>query len=331
MSFNIQAAIDAAFAQSSAQISALTQQVVALQAAVATKDAEIAALKTEITALKARIAELEAATPEPQPEPEPEPEPAPTPVPTPPPASAWPDATNTGVPAGTVLTPSGSIRSSAAGQIIEGKHVTGYIEVRHANVIVRKCKVTPVTDFYGIFTSGSGTGVTIEDCEVDMSAYKRGNKAIALERSGARIRRCNIHHCEDGIYMSARDVVIEDNWFHDFAVLEGDPHHDGIQLTADQCSEVVIRRNAVMLTYLASSCFTTGAVQNLTIENNRMHGGAATLRIRGENGSTVTSGVKILNNRFANWWVKGFPLDLVNAGTIVVSGNVNDLTGAPIS
>ena len=292
-----------------------------LASASAADAAAIAARDAEIAALRARIAELESAQPEPEPEPEPEPVPAP---------SSWPDATNTGVPAGTVLTKSGSITSKAAGEIIEGKHVTGYIQVKHANVMVRKCRVTPTNDFLGIFTSGNGTGAFIEDCEIDMSAYTRGNKAISLECSGATIRRCNIHGCEDGIFMGARNVVIVDNWFHDFAVLDGDPHHDGIQLFADQCSEVIVRRNAIMLTDQASSCFTTGAVQNLTIENNRMHGGASTLRIRGENGSTITSGVKILNNRFANWWVKGGPLDLNTAGNIVVSGNVNDLTGAPI-
>src|SRR2546427_3410110 len=54
----------------------------------------------------------------------------------------YPDATNTGVPAGTALTVvNGDVTISTAGMIYENKDVRGCITVNAANVIIRKSKV----------------------------------------------------------------------------------------------------------------------------------------------------------------------------------------------
>src|SRR6266481_5394553 len=84
----------------------------------------------------------------------------------PPSISGWPDATNTGIPAGTTLTPfSGSFTTTSNGQIVDSLDVSGDIFVHHSDVIVRKCRARSM--YIGAddqpFTTTNGL---IEDCEI---------------------------------------------------------------------------------------------------------------------------------------------------------------------
>ena len=67
---------------------------------------------------------------------------APTAVPSVSPAppadpSSWPDASNTGVPAGTTLTPSGSITVAVAGAVVSGLDVSGCLVIEADNVTIK--------------------------------------------------------------------------------------------------------------------------------------------------------------------------------------------------
>jgi hypothetical protein len=66
--------------------------------------------------------------------------------------NAWPDATNTGVPAGVTLTPSGDVVITQAGAVVSGLNITGSVYIRADNVTLENCKVT----------SGGWAGVTID-------------------------------------------------------------------------------------------------------------------------------------------------------------------------
>ena len=52
-----------------------------------------------------------------------------TPPPPPPPTGDWPNASNTGVPAGTVLTPSGGMTITTAGAVIDSRDISGSVVV----------------------------------------------------------------------------------------------------------------------------------------------------------------------------------------------------------
>ena len=60
-------------------------------------------------------------------------------------SSPFPNASTTGVPAGTTLTTvNGNVTSSSAGQVIEGLNVTGEINIDDPGVIVRNCRATAI-------------------------------------------------------------------------------------------------------------------------------------------------------------------------------------------
>ncbi|GAB3744839.1 DUF4082 domain-containing protein [Microlunatus parietis] len=115
-----------------------------------------------------------APSPKPTPTPTPTPEPAPTPKPTPTPTPApseppvddgeFPNAGNTGVPAGTNLQPyTGPKTITQDGTVIDGKTVNGSLIIRAANVTVRNSVIngTIATD-----ENSTGYSFTIVDSEV---------------------------------------------------------------------------------------------------------------------------------------------------------------------
>lgn len=85
----------------------------------------------------------------------------PTPDPTPVP-SAWPNADNTGVPAGTALTPyTGPSTVTTPGAVIDAKQINGDIEIRAADVTISRSSVT------GNVLVGGGGSLTISDTDID--------------------------------------------------------------------------------------------------------------------------------------------------------------------
>jgi hypothetical protein len=67
----------------------------------------------------------------------------------------FPDSTNSGVPAGTALTASGSLNVTTAGTVISGKNVTGTINVLANNVTIENTKVTQNTTCGTVSTCGN--------------------------------------------------------------------------------------------------------------------------------------------------------------------------------
>src|SRR5262245_41394421 len=76
---------------------------------------------------------------------------------------AFPDASNTGVPPGVTLTPSGSITINTAGAVVSGLDITGGVIITAPNVTLVNCTVR-ATGFAGIVVQASGA--VIENCEV---------------------------------------------------------------------------------------------------------------------------------------------------------------------
>lgn len=140
------------------------------------------------------------------------------------------------------------------------------------------------------------------------------------------IRRCNIHSVEDGIYFSTGGITAELNYVHDLASKGADPHYDGMQIHGGN-TDITIRRNSIMVRKDDNSAITTGAVQRVLIEDNKLYGGAYTVRIDGRSGGIPVQDVALKNNRFGPhvWGYTTF--DQCNPTMI---GNVDDITGASI-
>ncbi|MFS8065512.1 MAG: hypothetical protein ACMG6S_03985, partial [Byssovorax sp.] len=137
-----------------------------------------------------------------------------------------PDASNTGVPAGTKLTPSGSIKVTEDGAVIENLHVTGTITVLANNVTIRKVHLTS-DDYYPIrYFDNDNTGLLVEDSEIEGTT---GDVTSAISFANYTARRLNIHGSSDGLKADS-NVLIEDCWIHDLSNGPSE-HNDAVQST----------------------------------------------------------------------------------------------------
>jgi hypothetical protein len=233
-----------------------------------------------------------------------------------------PGPTNTGVPAGTVLKPSGPIKVETAGAVIEDLDIQGEIAVLADNVTIRRVRIRS-GDYYPIrYFDNKNTGLVVEDSEIEGTS---DDVTAALSFTDYTARRLNIHGSADGFKADA-NVLIEDCWIHDLR--NGpDQHNDGVQSTGGK--GVTLRHNAI--SGASNACVQTGdesvATEDLTVECNWLSGGGYALNIRGT-GATVPKNTKILNNRFGRDSAYG-PWTIDDPSP-VVTGNVHDDDGSAI-
>lgn len=304
-----------------------SERLSAMESSVAKLKTDITTLKAANTALTTRVAKLEAA----QPAPTPVPTPTPTPQPT-----GWPDALTTG--AKGTLTPSGSITTTAHGQVISNKNVTGPIVVRHNGVTIRNCRVTVGNDT-AVWVEGDDC--VVEDCTL-IGGGGAGSRGVWFEgrtQSSANrgiVRRCDISRYEDGVVLgTGSHHKVVDNYLHDPIANNAitDPHIDGIQIHGGSGNFSLIEHNNVDQFSEVSSSITMGnrtagqGAIGVVVNNNRLRGGTSVIYVEGSD----SSGVKLTNNRMGNKWAPGSYFSGTGMGTVLVSGNVHDDTGAPLA
>ncbi|MEV0727236.1 right-handed parallel beta-helix repeat-containing protein [Polymorphospora sp. NPDC050346] len=204
--------------------------------------------------------------------------------------SSWPNERNTGVPAGTRLTNSGSLELKKDGQVVSGLNINGCVDVRAKNVTIRKSKINCNRSTYSIRTYDTTVNLVVEDVEINGG----GQNSAAVCCGNYTLRRVNIHNVIDGPRLGSR-VTIVDSWIHDLARASGS-HNDALQTTG--ASNIVVRHNRLD-TYRASTgdpfnaCLMVGSttgpqVSNLTFEDNYCNGGNYSINIRDDtNASNV--------------------------------------------
>jgi hypothetical protein len=250
-----------------------------------------------------------------------------TPPPPPPVSSGWPDASNTGVPAGTVLTNSGSITITTAGTVINALNVSGTITVLANNVTIKNSKVGTIT----IGTPGGSTmptGVTIQDCDINGGGTTSNSQGIW---GNGTFLRNDISGVENGItpyFTLAAGTLIQDNYIHNLAA-PGAPHYDGIQADGG-FSNVIIRHNTIdnendnTSDVMIDNYF--GPISNITVDNNRLiNGGSFTVYADGRFNSNPVTGITFSNNRIISAY---YGYASLQSASVTWCGNVNDATGA---
>jgi hypothetical protein len=240
-----------------------------------------------------------------------------------------PDATNTGVPAGTVLTPWGGGTITAAGTVISGRDITGTVTIAASGVIIKNSKIHISGGSYDVLvTNGS---LTIQDSEL------YGNptgSAIGFDNwTGIRL---NIHNMPDDGVKLGSNVLLQDSYIHDFAC-EAGAHADGGQMQSG-VTNLTVRHNTI----LSKSLTATGTNSALfiapdqgpstngpvTITGNLMSGGNYTVYIvDGNNGQYFVQNISLTNNRFVRNTATYGPAD-INV-PVSKSGNVWDDNNAP--
>jgi hypothetical protein len=278
-------------------------------------------------------------TPTPTPSPTATPTATPTPTPTPqtngclasPHLCGFPDATNTGVPSGTVLTPSGSITVTTAGTTIDALDVSGSISVQANNVTIKRTRVRssatwPINVVDGV------TGVLIQDVEVD---GLNGPDGAAVGWTGFTCRRCNLHGSVDGVRIGAgpgSTVDIEDSYIHDLSTNSLSAGHQQ-DVSTFGTSSGLVHHSTLLWPNKATACVMIksdqGSISNVTIDGNLMDGGGYTFyALDGGVGHGAPTGIRLTNNRFGRDYIYGLA-DYLTA--VTVTGNVWDDTRVPVT
>jgi hypothetical protein len=159
------------------------------------------------------------------------------------PLPAYPTAACTGVPAGTQLTThQGDLVITTPGQVVDGLLVTGGIDVRADDVVIRNSEVRgPVLNDSG----GRRYRFTIEDSTVAPASgcSSWGNGAVGVSNYTAR--RVRIAGFPDGFRIAGSDTVIEHSMVTLCSATPAD-HSDGIQAYgAANGTNIVIAHNTI--------------------------------------------------------------------------------------
>ncbi|WP_052726426.1 M10 family metallopeptidase C-terminal domain-containing protein [Devosia epidermidihirudinis] len=230
--------------------------------------------------------------------------------------AGWPDATNTGVPDGVVLTKSGSITITKPGTVIDALDIQGTINIQANNVTIKNSKVTS-SDFAVIRIAPGVTGTVIQNN--DINGKDSGGQGIFGQ--GTFIGN-DISGVGDGINVTGDKVLIQDNYIHDL----GGPassHYDGIQIDGG-VSDIRIEHNTVINHHDQTSAVMIddyfGRTSNVVVNNNLLTGGGYTIYVTGLDGHG-TDNVTVTNNHMG----KGtYGYTYFAAANPVYSGNVND-------
>ena len=240
------------------------------------------------------------------------------------PPSNFPDASNTGVPAGKTLTPSSGITVRQDGTVIDGVDAP-WIEVQAANVTIRNSRVSGCD----ICILNRSTGLVVEDVTIE------GADGTGIMFGNYTARRVDVSGTENGFNVGNNTTII-DSWIHDLDT-SGDAHTDGIQSSAGGAGNVLIRHNNIdSVPTGASGCtsavimHTGGDPQNhdWRIEDNRLDGGGCSVALYCPR--ATASNIFVNNNRMLKGVFGGYTDSCRGTHVTEFAGNVDDGSGAPL-
>ncbi|MDM8083229.1 right-handed parallel beta-helix repeat-containing protein [Cellulomonas cellasea] len=271
-------------------------------------------------------------------------------------ACGYPDASTTGVPAGTVLRAvpqeltsgpgwhydeRGWIVVDGDGAVLEGITTTATVEVTGRGAVVRASQIVVAGEANGVALRHA-QDVTIEDCEISGptgSGPQRllvGIKDVYGDATGAVIRRNDIWHTSTGVQIDSG--LIEGNYIHDLGLASGD-HLNGTT-SGGGTAQLTIRGNTILNPHPQTDAVSLfqdfGPQANRLIEGNLLAGGGYTLYAGANSGkeSTATN-ISVIGNRFArSYYAQAGSYGPVTAytsgGGNKWSGNVWDDDGSTI-
>jgi Domain of unknown function (DUF4082) len=266
----------------------------------------------------------------------------------------YPDATNTGVPAGATLRrvpqditsgpgwawDSRGFIQASSGAVVQNVIVNGEIIANGSNITITGNQITVGGDTWGVGLTHATNTVVSDNTIGVIGALPRlmeGIKDIYGDSGGTQILRNNIQNADTGVQVY--EGVIADNYIHDMGSAPGD-HING---TTSNGSTVMmtIRHNTILNKYDqtdAISLFQDFDIEaNRLITDNLVAGGGYTIYGGDNQRFGKTYNIKITNNRFSRlyypnggYWGPVAAFDQNGVGN-VASGNNWDDTLAPVN
>jgi hypothetical protein len=136
-----------------------------------------------------------------------------SPVVGPPVGGAWPNAGNTGVPAGTTLTTyTGSCTITTANTVIDAKTMNCDVDIRAANVTIKRSKINGAVGLNTDATGASAWSYTLVDSEVNAGV----RQYPAVSYGNMTIIRDNIYGGETSVQCGEKALTctVQDSWLH---------------------------------------------------------------------------------------------------------------------
>jgi hypothetical protein len=256
----------------------------------------------------------------------------------------------------------GGLVVTADGTVIDGYRVSGGIQVRAHNVVIRNSWVTNSAggaNGSGVVNINPGASATIEHSLLEGS--NATHACIWHEGSAMTAIANECRGVNDGIFSWATqtgvdgtgdDFRIEDNWLHAFTTAAANGHIDGYQ--TEGAKHGVIRHNTIDVSQDQNSAIaiwnSRKSSADITVADNLLAGGGFTVYAEDYSpseaspagGYTVT-GVTFTNNRFSNvhygcvggfgvWFPRGAPSDgWRRSGNTVLETGQNVDAGNPTS
>ena len=233
-------------------------------------------------------------------------------------ACGYPDATNSGVPAGLpLLSVPGQVSKGAGwaysattnevdvtgnGAVLTGLSFTAYVNVEASNVTLDDDKIT-ASGYWGVALRHT-TGVTVENSTISGTNATTGEVGSAVDdvygdSTGMTIKNDNISAFKTAIQVSTG--IISGNYIHDPGFITGD-HTNGI-LDIGTTQPLSITGNTILDSLNQTDAISLDAtldgqvIANKTVTGNLIAGGGYPI-YGGTARSAVISDMTIANNRF---------------------------------
>jgi hypothetical protein len=252
---------------------------------------------------------------------EPEPPSAPAPPPTEtvstahcfasPQACGYPDPTNTGVPAGVPLTPSGSITVTKAGTVISGLEVSGTINIAAANVTIENTRVTQNTTCgatnacgnYAIRIAQGFPGIVIRNVETRTVAGDSCQQDIRNTGSEVTIEGAYLHACDGNVY-AVGPTLLKDSYGIAKIDISSD-HIENVYLNETTFTALhdslfnPVNQTAVIFGNSGGGTDVTNCSNIITITNSLLAGGGYSLYPCAHSSQPGSSSLNVEGNHFA--------------------------------
>jgi hypothetical protein len=243
-------------------------------------------------------------------------------------ACGYPDATNTGVPAGTALTPATTRTVTANGTVLSGLEITGTVTVAADNVTIKDSKIVATkggSGSWAVILNEGADNFTIEHTEiVGPAGNSNGIESAVWNHYGnpGTVSRYNyFHHCADCWEGSGR-------FENDYMVVDASypgSHNEDIYVCG---GAVDVEHSTLLNTYPQTATVfgdTSGCGGNtFEVKNSLLAGGGYVLYPQGNAGSP-TGSMNISGNRFARC-TNGAVYDSGSGGTYC-NGRTGDANG----
>jgi hypothetical protein len=235
----------------------------------------------------------------------------------------YPDATTTGVPAGTTLktvptqvssgpgwsyNSGGWVQVTGNGANLTGLYIPYNVNVAASNVTLNDDEITSSgSTSYGV-TLRHIANVTVENSTISGLNASSGRLMVGVkdiygDSTGLQVLNNNISYSSTGVQVE--QGMVQGNYIHDMGYLPGD-HINGVTSNGGQTGLLTVSGNTILCNHNqtdAVSLFEDFGVQtNRVITNNLLAGGSYTI-YGGQNvGGVTTSNITITNNRVSTMY-----------------------------